>query len=380
MSKQIKIQTSNNSTFPPLIHRKIKPLKNKFITFQSFYDYGDKHELLVTEILIKNPKWCNLSLRLGHRAEYLKLWRARRAKSLRLRSVNLHSYALDSQACGDSINRYFGELDAFTRAGHTLKKLSLSVIHCREQPTHYLFTKLKPETYHHLKKFVKKQKHLDEFGIYMGRQGDSKWMANLLKYIEKTIKTLTIENMTIENIFKKYEFPKLETMRFEYMQFYLSEGVFDLSLLRRSLKEILALPFLKTLVFSQYQRYWFETKDSDEDAPRPIEQLELGTEFWEELRAELDKNKEKPLKIKYHKKDDENYLEKVEDLKRIFKGLPANQTFEYEVARVSRLSDEEVKAQGLEVAHGHFGYQNWNYYWKGNRYLISLDKVEPLEK
>lgn len=163
--------------------------------------------------------------------------------------------------CGDSINRYFGELGAFGRSGNILKKLSLSVIHSYEQPTHFLVKERKPETYYHLKKFVKKQKYLDEFGIYMGKQGNSKWMSDLLRYMEKTVKTLTIENLSIENIFKKDEFPKLEALRFEYMQFYTSEDFFDFSILGRSLHNILALASWEALVFSQYQRYPFHYVD-----------------------------------------------------------------------------------------------------------------------
>jgi len=236
MSKQIKISTSTNASSPTIalsLGRKIRPLKHKFFTFRSFYDYGETYDPLITKIFVKNPKWCNLSLKLGRTGEYLKLQRLHRAKSLRLRSIHLESYALDSQACGNSINRYFGELDAFARAGHTLKKLSLSVVCSHYRPRDYLFEEgdkpaiyyslSKPLAYHHLKKFVKKQKHLDEFGVYMGRQGDSKWMSNLLTYVEKTVKTLTIENLAIDHIFKRYEFPKLETLRFEYMKFYGSE-------------------------------------------------------------------------------------------------------------------------------------------------------------
>jgi len=383
MSDQIIIQTSNDSTsstIVPSLNRKIRPLKHKFFTFLSAYDYGEDYYPLVNKILIKNPKWCNLSLKLGHTGEYLKLQRLHRAKSLRLRSIHLESYQLDSQACGDSINRYFGELDALTRAGQTLKKLSLSVIYSHHQPTYFLVREHKPDTYHHLKKFVKKQKHLDEFGLYMGRRGNSKWMCNLLKYVEKTVKTLTIQNMAIERIFKKYKFPKLETLRFEYIQFHATEDTFDFSLLRKSLHDFLALPSLKTLVFSQYQRYGLSFLDPwDEEAePFPKEQVELLSEFWEELRAELDKNKDKPLKIKYHKKDDENVPEKVENFKRIFKELPINQTFEYEIVRASTLSFEELEAQGLKVDDWGWEYRNFNHYWKGSRYLISLDKVEPL--
>jgi len=373
MSKQLKMQTSGNTTLPT-ITRKIQPLKHKFFTFLSDYDYGETYDPLITKIFVKNPKWCNLSLKLGHTGEYLKLSRLRRVKSLRLRSVHLESYQLDSQACGDSINRYFGELDAFTRSGQTLKKLSLSVKYSEEQPEYFLVTERKPETYDHLEKFVKKQKHLDEFGLYMGRQGDSHWMSDLLLYMEKTVKTLTIENMMIENIFKRYEFPKLETLRFEYIQFFRSEDFFDFSILRKSLQDILALPSLKTLVFSQYQRYplHYVEPGFEFDPPRPKERLELVPKFWEVLRTELDKYKNKPLKIKYHKMDDESVSENVENFKRILKGLPINQTFEYEVA----LPHEELRAVGLDVPVNVFKQMNPNQDWKGTRYLISLDKVE----
>ncbi len=198
-------------------------------------------------------------------------------------------------------------------------------------------------------------------------------MSELLVYIQKTVKTLTIENLSIENIFKKYEFPKLEALRFEYMQFYKSEDFFDFSILRRSVHNILALPSLKTLVFSQYQRYPFHYVDPfNEEAQRPRERLELVSEFWEEFRKELDKVKDKPLKIKYHKMDDANIKENVENFKRIFKELPTNQTFEYEIA----LSHEEIKTLGLDVPVSVYKKMNLDQDAKGTRYLIFLDKIE----
>ena len=380
MNKQRKIPTSENTTFQTTFNRKILPLKHKFITFQSYYDYRANYPPQLAQIRIKNPKWCHLSLKLGHTGEYLKLLRLRQAKSLRLRSVHLESYALDSQGCGDRVNRYFGELDLVTRAGHTLKKLSLSVVHSHVQAHFFGLRTKKPDVFFQLKKFVKKQKYLDEFGIYMGKQGDSEWMSGLLRYVEKTIKNLTIENLAIDNIFKKIEFPKLETLRFEYMQFYSSEDTFDFSFLKRSLEDILTLSSLKALVFSQYQRYEFMYSGSfDEDAPsRPLEQLELIPEFWEDLREKLDKYKDKPLKIKYHRKDDEKFMEKAENFKRILHGLPSNQTFEFEVAKVLRLTTEEARAQGLEVVETKAKNQKWSKYYKGIRYLISLDKEESI--
>jgi len=383
MSKQIKTRTPNVFTSPlllPSLNRKIQPLKHKSVTFQSNYDYRANYPPLLAQIRIKNPKWCHLSLKLGHTGEYLKLLRLRQASSLRLRSVHLESYSLDSQGCGDRINRYFGEFDLLAKAGHNLKKLSLSVVHSHTQAHFFGLKTKKPNVFFHLKKFVKKQKHLDEFGVYMGRQGDSKWMSNLLVYVEKTVKILTIENLAIDHIFKRHEFPKLETLRFEHMQFYLIEDTFDFSFLRRSLRDILALPLLNTLVFSQYQRYEFMINDSfDEEAlPRPMEQLELVSDFWEELRTRLDEDKDKPLKIKYHRKDDENFLEKVENFKRIFHKLPTNQAFEYEVARISKLTDEEIRARGFEVPKRNSSSQNRRNYWKGTRYLISLGKEESI--
>ena len=128
MSKKIK-QAPSNSAYPPVssFNKKILPIKRKFITFLSKYDFGNDYEGQVLEILLENPKWCNLSLKLGHIGEYKKFSSLRRAKSLSLRSLHLSSYFLDSKFCGDDINRYYGELEEFTRAGHTLKKLSLSV-------------------------------------------------------------------------------------------------------------------------------------------------------------------------------------------------------------------------------------------------------------
>jgi len=324
--------------------------------------------------------------------------------------VHLESYSLDSQGCGDRINPYFGELNVLTRAGQTLKKLSLSVTHDHDFMTRYV----KPEAGHDLKKFVKKQKHLDEFGLYMGERGNSKWMAKLLAYMEKTVKVLSIENLTIEDLFKKYEFPKLETLRFEYMWFYGSEELFDFTVMRRSLDDIMALPSLKALTFSQYQRYEFETDidaerremskrlremvakmnaegqnitfvgddgedDEEEIEGKPREKLELLGDFWEEFRRKLDQNKEKELKVKYHKKDDSDIEEKAERFKRIFEGLPKEQTFEYEVGRIEKRSDKEVKEKGLEVEEWSWGYRNFNHYWTGVRYLISEDKVEQMK-
>jgi len=101
-------------------------------------------------------------------------------------------------------------------------------------------------------------------------------------------------------------------------------------------------------------------------------------EFWEELKSELDGKREKPLKIKYHKKDDLEIPEKVKNFKRIFGGLPSNQTFEYEVGRAFKKSDKEVKAQGLEVENWDYGYRNFNHYWSGVRFLISQEKVENI--
>jgi len=272
----------------------------------------------------------------------------------------------------------------------------------------------KLEACRELKRFVKKQKYLDEFGLYMGERGNSKWMASLLVYMEKTVKVLSIENLVIEDIFKRFEFPKLETLRFEYMWFYGSEELFDFTVTRRALDDILALPSLKALTFSQYQRYEFETdidaerremsrrlrelvasmkaqgqnitfvgdngEDDEEEIPgKPREKMELLADFWEELRRKLDQNQEKPLKIKYHKKDDSDIEKKAERFKRIFGGLPKGQTFEYEVARVEKKSNKEVQEKGLEVEEWSWGYRNFNHYWTGVRYLISLDKVESMK-
>ena len=136
----------------------------------------------------------------------------------------------------------FGELDNLIRAGHNLKKLSLSVRH--DYP--FLQKHGKIDACSRLKKFVKKQRYLEEFGLYMGSCGDSKWMASLLKYVEKSVKVLTIENISVNNIFSIYKFPKLEILRFEYILFYDSEISFDLSVLIASLKEILSIPSLRT--------------------------------------------------------------------------------------------------------------------------------------
>jgi len=263
-----------------------------------------------------------------------------------------------------------------------------------------------------LKRFVREQKNLDEFGMYMGAQRRTEWMDNILKYVEKTVKTLTIENMLVENIFKKYKFTKLETLRFEYMLFRGYEESLEFSILERSLKDILSLPSLKALVFSQYQRRRLKEyqnqeektvifshyrpynivedrqqeekfknldKESEQISPEPNEKLEILIGFWGRLKAELENHKDKPLRIKYHKKDDYNVSEKVRQFKEIFRGLPACQSFEYEVARISKLSDKEVKAKGLEVEHWNYGLRNFNHYWIGVRYVISLNRIEQFK-
>ena len=160
---------------------------------------------------------------------------------------------------------------------------------------------------------------------------------------------VSIKSDSIFNVFKKYELPKLETLRFEYMLFYGSEDRLDFSVLGRSLQGILALPSLKALTFSQYQRYEFdadleaegremtkrlkelvksmktqgqniifvghENDDEDEEEEplpvKPRDKFEFLPEFWRDLRTEVDKKKEKPLKIKYHKKDDTNIEERL---------------------------------------------------------------------
>ncbi len=350
MSKKIK-QAPSDPTFPPVssFNKKILPIKRKFITFRSDYDYGCDYEGQILAILLENPKWYHLSLKLGHIGEYKEFPSLRRAKSLRLRSLHLSSAVLDSQFCGDNLNRYYGELDPFTRAGHTLKKLSLSVAYDLEAPEN--IENPKTDVFFRLKKFVKKQKHLDEFGIYMGQCGTSKWMSDLLVYMEKRVKTLTIENLAVDGIFKRYEFPKLETLRFEYHLIHGADDSYDFSLLKKALPGIFALPKLKSLVFSQFHRYDFESYFA-EDRDLDLDCVVLPSEFWEVFRAELDKHQEKPLKILYHKGEDSKVEEKLENFKRIFSKLPPDQTFEYDVAWIHNPSDEEDEDEEEEEEEG----------------------------
>lgn len=305
------------------------------------------------------PKWCHLNLELGHTGECEKYNQLRRAKSLRLLSLHLESYSLDSQGCGDQVNPYFGELDHLTRAGHNLRKLSLSVRH-----DHSFLQKYgKRDPCARLEKFVKNQKHLEEFGIYIGSCGNSKWMANLLKYVEKSVKVLTIENISVNDIFSIYTFPKLEVFRFEYILFYDSEMSFDLSVLMSSLKEVLSIPSLKTLSFVQYQRYGFRSygrnNKEDKEAKTDFTKIkEIPFEFWKMLREELDKNKGKALKIIYHKMDDSDISAKISKFRETFSELPPGQVFEYQVedinfsycSRYCFLSEEIEDSDDSEVS------------------------------
>jgi hypothetical protein len=309
--------------------------------------------------------------------------------------VHLESFYIDSEE-GDRINEYSGELDVFARAGHTLKKLSLSVTHQDNLDALY-----------RLKKFVKKQKHLDELGLYLGEQGKAAKIYNLLIYIGKSVKTLTMGNLVFDSVFDNFQFPKLETLRFEYVQFLEYENTFDFNILIECLDDILTLPSLKALTFSQYQRYGLYTPDyesnenesgsedeeedeeedeNEEEADKedeaeeaeeeeeedkdeeegPYFRSEIPLEFWEKLKAKLDEDKDKPLKIKYHKKDDKEIEKKVEHFKRIFGELPPSQTFEYEIT--------QFKSHPGDIGNGN----DFDVSWTGIRYLISLDKVESI--
>ncbi len=382
MSKKIK-QPSNDPTstsFPSFHRKKILPLKHKFFKFQSDIGYEDVYEPQILEIIIKNPKWCHLYLKPGNTDGYEEYRKLRRAKSFRLRSLYLDSFSSENSSnTEDWINRYFGELDAFLRTGQTLKKLSLSVIHDESIP--FRAEENKPEAYIQLKKFVKKQKYLDELGIYLGSCGYSEWMSDLLKYQVKAIKTLTIQNLAVEEIFQKYDFPKLESLRFEYLLYKENEERFDFALLSRSLQDIFALPSLKTLIFSQYMRYPMDSykyyrEDFEED--NNGKSLEFDYEFWEDLKFYLAHSKEKPLKIKYHRKEDDEIEEKVKMFKKLFGKMPPGQTFEYEIAMADRLSEEEIKERGLATETEKEGRCYFIHYWDGVRYLITLDEIETM--
>jgi len=114
--------------------------------------------------------------------------------------------------------------------------------------------------------------------------------------------------------------------------------------LKRALPDILAIPSLQNLVFSHYHRYEYESYFS-EGRDRDLGLVELISGFWEVFRTELDKHKDKPLKIKYHKKEDSKVEEKLESFKRIFAGLPPGQTFEYDVAWINDEDDEEEEEE-----------------------------------
>lgn len=330
MSKQHKSKSIPSKQKLPshTLHYKILPHKLSFIKYHSNYDYPN--DFKVEPYLVKNPKWCHLDLRLGQGDAIKEYARLGKARSLRLRSLHLSSYHLDSQAIADLINPYLGELDCLNRASRTLKKLSLSItLNSNADPEEvenvaenrlYEFKnpdKFIKDAYSRLKKFVKDQKYLDEFGLYTGSYGDSEWASQMLTYNEKTLKILTLENLYVKDLFKIRSFPKLEVLRFEHILFDQTEEFFDYSLVIDSLEDILSLPSLKTLVFSQYQRYSLKSYYEDDDEECDVEKTpmiesdsefagikQLPMEFWELLRKKLDKHKDKKLKVIYHKQDE----------------------------------------------------------------------------